>query len=164
MVKYLLDTNIFIQSDKVSYPIDVFPSLWDWLDSELSKGEIASIRLVADEILKGNDDLSIRVKRIKSSKCFHALDDLETQEKFKQISEWANSSARKYNALAKKVFLSNADSWLIAKAAAIGAKIVTYETSSKESINSIKIPDVANVFGVNCINIVDLLRERNIKF
>ena len=164
MVKYLLDSNIFIQSDKISYPIDIFPSLWAWLESELSVGEIASIKLVADEILKGDDDLSARVKRMKATKCFHSLDDNDTQEKYILISEWANSSERKYTPLAKKDFLNKADAWLIAKAASVGAKIVTFETSSKDSLNSIKIPDAANVFGIKCINIIGLLRERNISF
>jgi len=57
-MNYLLDTNIFIQAQKIDYPFDVFPGFWEWLERDLKGGVIHSIEPVFKEIKNGNDELS----------------------------------------------------------------------------------------------------------
>jgi hypothetical protein len=50
MHKYLLDTNIFIQAHRVSYPFDIFNSFWEKIIELAERGNIISIDKVKMEI------------------------------------------------------------------------------------------------------------------
>ena len=52
----------------------------------------------------------------------------------------------------KAKFLSGADPWVIAHAAALGGRVITFEKAEPMSKRP-KIPDVAGEFGVKCINL-----------
>ena len=54
--------------------------------------------------------------------------------------------------------MRKADPWVIAYAKAYGGKVVTFE-SSKPLQKKPKIPDVAELFDVKCIDIWDVLDE-----
>lgn len=50
MKQYLLDTNIFIQAHRESYPLDVVPSFWGKIIELAKNGNILSIDKVKKEI------------------------------------------------------------------------------------------------------------------
>ena len=57
--------------------------------------------------------------------------------------------------------LDGADPWIIAHAKAYGGRVVTFEKRAPQSRKP-KIPDICDVFGVNSLNIYELLKELNI--
>ena len=85
---YLLDANVFIESKNVYYGFDTFPGFWDWLDAEQTPGHLGSIRMICDELLKGNDDLKEWAIGRKISGWFLQNDDEQTQQIFTLISVW----------------------------------------------------------------------------
>ena len=85
---YLLDTNIFIQANRVSYPIEVFPGFWEWLDQKNKQGLVKSIKPVYEELTDGNDTLADWVKNRNSQDWFLSVDDPDTQTAFGIIANW----------------------------------------------------------------------------
>ena len=61
-------------------------------------------------------------------------------------------------------FLAKADPWLIAHAIASGGKVVTQETRAGENSRRAKIPNVCDFFGVEAMNMDDMLRELGASF
>ena len=61
-------------------------------------------------------------------------------------------------------FLAKADPWLIAHAIASGGKVVTQETRADEASPRVKIPNVCDFFGVESLNMDDMLRELGASF
>jgi len=160
---YILDTNVFIQAKNFYYGFDIVPAFWDWLDEKQENGQIASIKPVYDELLKGDDELSQWAKDRKDTGWFLSVDDCETQIRFSEVAQWTFDSD--FTEPAKRDFLSVADSLLVAKALSIGATIVTHESFYDPNIKrKIKIPNVCKSFSVSYINTFDLMRELGAKF
>ena len=159
---YLLDANVFIEAKNFYYRFDTFPGFWEWLDVEQANGQLASIEPIRDELLKGNDDPAAWVKERKDSGWFLPVDDVETQQNLAQIAAWV--IAQPFKEAAKPEFLGSGDPWLIAKAKAIGATVVTQETFDAQSRKKVKIPNVCRAFHVLYINTFDLLRQMGATF
>ncbi len=163
-MKYLLDSNIFIQAKNIQYPFDVFPGFWNWLERDMSVGLVNSIEPVYMELTKVKDDLQEWVSKYKNTGCFLRVDDLATQNAYKEVIDWVYSEDSQFNEAAKSEFLAVADSWLVAKAMASDSSIVTLEKFEPNSKKKIKIPNVCNRFNVRYLNTVELLRTMGIKF
>lgn len=58
MTRYLLDANVFIEAKRRYYGFDFCPAFWDWLVRENAAGHVFSIDKVADELVRGDDELS----------------------------------------------------------------------------------------------------------
>lgn len=159
---HLLDANVFIESKNVYYDFETFPGFWDWLDAEQMYGNLGSIQSIYDELVGGNDDLADWAKDRKKLGWFIQNDDIETQRIFRQIASWVIDYD--FRGIAKSEFLYGGDPWLIAKAKAIGATVVTQETFEPQSKRKVKIPNVCREFGVPCINIFELLRQNGAVF
>lgn len=56
---YLLDANVFMQAKNLHYGFDFCPAFWEWLTTQNIAGKVFSIEKVEDEILAGDDDLSL---------------------------------------------------------------------------------------------------------
>ena len=54
-----LDTNILIAAKIDIYPFDVFPSFWKFIQDAIISGKLTILKVVKDEILEGNDELTI---------------------------------------------------------------------------------------------------------
>ncbi len=159
---YLLDANVFIESKNIYYGFDTFPGFWEWLDAEQMHGHLASIRMICDELLKGNDDLREWAIDRKISGWFLRNDDEQTQQVFALIAAWVME--QEFRDAAKSEFPDCGDPWLIAKARVIGATVVTQETFVPGIKKKVKIPNVCRAFDVPYINIFELLRERSAVF
>ena len=163
-MNYLLDTNIFIQANKIQYPFDIFPGFWEWLERDITDGLIHSIEPVYVELMKGNDDLKDWVDRYKYTDCFLKVEDIDTQKAYRDIAKWVYSPDLGYTDTAISEFFNVADSWLIAKAISTDSSIVTLERYDPNIKRRIKIPNVCKQFDVEYINTIDLLRKMNVKF
>lgn len=159
---YLLDANVFIEAKNYYYSFITFPGFWEWLDTEQDKGNIGSIKQIRDELLKGNDELAEWIKKRKDSSWFLPIDDVVTQQNLGQIATWVMSQP--FKEAAKPEFLAGGDPWLIAKAKAIGATVVTQETFDAQTKKKVKIPNVCRAFNVPYINTFGLLEQNGATF
>ena len=66
MKRYLIDTNIFIESAYRFYAFDICPGFWDFLDKCSRLDSMKSINKVYDEITSANNDLQNFKERLKS--------------------------------------------------------------------------------------------------
>lgn len=162
-MRYILDSNIFIQAHRFHYPFDVFPAFWDWLEKENKNETLCSLDGVLEEIKAGDDELAEWVKSLDSDRWFLKSTDEATQQCYAEMANVIMSNTQ-HQPYAKEDFLSKADLWLIAKAKIIDASVVTQEKSAPDSKKKIFIPDVCETFGVSYTNTIDLMRALGGRF
>ena len=159
-MKYLLDSNTYIQAKNQYYGMDICPGYWDWLDRQFENGTICSIDMIGRELKDGNDELADWTKE--RANHFIPNDDEATQTIFTEIVEYV--MARDFNPGNRDTFLAKADPWIIAKAKSIGATVVTHEATSPSETKKVKIPNICRQFAVPCIDTFSLLRELKARF
>jgi hypothetical protein len=159
-VKYLLDSNTYIQAKNQYYSMNICPGYWDWLDERCNAGEICSIEFIGKELKSGNDELAIWATRRPGH--FIAHDDEPTQEVFTELVNFV--MARHFDAAPRDEFLAKGDPWLIAKAKVLGATVVTHEATLSPATRKVKIPNICKEFAVPCISTFDLLNALRPRF
>lgn len=159
MIRYLLDTNIFIQARNLHYGFDFCPAFWEWLIRQNDAGLVGSIDKVADELQAGGDDLSDWATDRGAS--FFVPPDDPVLPALGRVSAWATGQT--YEPAAIATFLQVADYWLVAHALAHGCTVVTHEVPAA-SIRKIKIPNACVGLGVPCINPYEMLRRERARF
>lgn len=160
-MRFLLDSNVFIEAKNRYYAFDICPGFWDWMDN-VCGGEVAFVRNVRDELTGGNDELADWAKHRQDAKWFLKVDDEDTQNLFTAIA--ANVAKGHYTQPAVAKFLGDADPWLIAKASVLGATVVTHELPNPNSRKRVLMPDVCATFGVPYLNTFDALRQFSAQF
>ncbi|MCU4576139.1 DUF4411 family protein [Acinetobacter courvalinii] len=162
--KYLLDTNIFIQSHNISYHPSFCNGFWDWLISGFKADKFYSIDKVYDEMIKpptSQDELSqlLRAQAIPQNMFVSSLSDQNVAVAYGKLMQWAFSNNH-FLPRAKTEFAraDSADAHLIATAMAYNYVIVTEELSNPQAKARILIPDAAAQFGVQCLTMPSLLR------
>lgn len=143
---YLLDSNAFMEANRLYYAFDIAPCFWTWLGDPSLAGNVASIDAVKNEITAGTGDL-VDWARARPAP-FWQTDTADVVAAMMELSAWATDPARQYRQEAIDEFLDSADYKLIAHALATGATVVTREQPAPESKKKIKIPDVCNAFAV----------------
>jgi len=168
MSVYILDTNFFIQSHRITYPLDVATTFWEKVKKLFNEEKILSIDKVRDEIFNNDDELKIWIENNLSDEFFKSTDTQEVIVNYQRVVQWANSRSNHYvqNAINDFLRYENADAWLIAYALTINedCKIVTQEKSDPNRKSKIKIPDVCFAFNIKPRNIIDMFRELGEKF
>ena len=159
-MRYLLDSNTYIQAKNQYYGMDICPAYWDWLDQQFEKGIIASVNMIGRELREGNDDLADWVRNRPGH--FISNDDQPTQDIFADIAQ--SVMAGDYNSADRDNFLAKADPWIIAKAKTLGATIVTHESVVAPNARKVKIPNICQQFEVSCLNTFQFLRELKARF
>lgn len=154
-MKYVLDTNIFIEANNRYYGIDFCPAFWDWISNN---DEVCSIDKVRDELVKGWQD-AISNWVLNNTRFFKRKNNIA--EYLLDISVWVLS--QNYTKSAKQTFLSNAYYFLIAYAYANQLILVTHE-KAENSLRRIKIHNVCNRFNIPCMNTFDMLRSEQVIF
>lgn len=134
------------------HPSDIFGSLWSKVDSFIENGIVISSEEVYDEIHVGDDDLVSWAKNRKDKflKSDHNIQQLVREILQKQPSLVTGS---------KKI--NGADPFVIALAKIKNCKLVSDERRSGVG-QPIKIPNVCEEYGVECIRFIDFLREMKI--
>ena len=159
-MKYLLDSNTYIQAKNFYYGMDICPAYWDWLDQQFQLGTVASVDMIGKELIDGNDELAQWAKD--RPEHFIKNDDVETQAVFTKIVKVVVTGD--YNPGNRDNFLAKADPWIIAKAKTIGATVVTHESMLAPSTKKVKVPNICHLFDVPCLSTFQFLRELEARF
>lgn len=159
---YLFDANVFIEAKNRYYAFDICPGFWEWMDFIVTKGQVFSIGMVCDELMKGNDELAEWAKARKDAEWFLDVSDKPTQDTFAAIA--AGVQAGHFKDPAKAKFLSGADPWLVAKGFNIGGTVVTHETHDPHAKKKVPLPNICEQYGVNFTDSFDVLRKLSASF
>jgi hypothetical protein len=156
-LSYVFDTNAFSQLFH-SYYRNRFPTLWEQFDELIESGEITSTREVYREI-EGDRVATLRDWAAVQRDLFLAPNAAEAGfvgqifavPHFLQIIE------------RKKLLMGglNADPFIIARAHAIGATVVTLEG---EPANGAKIPNICRHFGIQCMSLEGFMEAEDWTF
>ncbi|WP_439684232.1 DUF4411 domain-containing protein [Cupriavidus oxalaticus] len=156
-MKHLLDSNTLIEAKNRYYGMAFCPGFWQWIRAQNDVLEVASISLVAEELKRGNDDLA---QWAKDNACmFLDVSDEATQRAFVLVAGEVARCAPAMKVGALDEFMLGADPWLIAKAMATGAVVVTHETFNLDVKKKFLIPNLCKHFGVPWMNTFDLLHK-----
>jgi len=161
-MKYILDSNTFIEAKNRYYSMTVCPAYWQWLLNAHGEGHIYSIDLVKDEMLKQHDELADWTRA--HSDFFVDVSESKIQEKFAEVAAYVASLTHMRNGTHED-FMSGADPWLIAVALANDFTIVTQESLVSADVRKkIYIPNVCQALGAKYINTFELLHELEAEF
>jgi hypothetical protein len=152
---YLLDANTFIEGCRTYYPFDVAPGFWRFLTASNQSGQLASVQAVHIElefppVLKAWAD--------SGGPGFWIPDTVESLAAAGEMVAWANDDERPYNDAARAEFADSADLRLAAMAAVSDGVVVTREVSAPEGRRRVKLPDVCEAFGVQCLQPFEVYR------
>lgn len=153
MTQYVFDTNIFVNLQR-RQPIDIYPSVWDKIGELMKNGTVISSMEVYDEISVGGDAL---VAWAKAHQAFFLPSQINIQQKARVILQDHRGlieGGKKKN---------SADPFVIALAQEKRCPVVTEETRTR-SKDSPKIPDVCDVYNIDCIDFVGFSRQLKLAF
>jgi hypothetical protein len=151
--RYIIDTCSFTAMRRL-YPRDVFPSVWEKLDALAADGVILSIDLVMDELQTQDDDVTDWAKG--HPDIFLPLDEPLQRKATEILGRFPDS----FIDLKKRK--SGADPFVVAAAIVYGCSVVTEEKRSGGPAK-VKIPDVCQSFGVECLPLLELLRREGLR-
>jgi hypothetical protein len=143
---YLLDSNAFMEANRLYYAFDIAPGFWTWLANPDLANQLSSIEAVKDEITAGTGDLVLWARAQPAT--FWLPDSTAVVAAMTEIAASVTDPARQYRQEAVDEFLDSADYRLIAQARATGSTVVTREQPAPDSQKKVKIPDVCNAFDV----------------
>lgn len=151
-MRYSLDTSAILDGRKRYYPPDVFPALWENFERLISDGSIKATDLVRHELEKKDDDV---FKWCKELDVF-----IDVDEDIQQIvTDILNRHPKLVSEGGQR---SYADPFVIALATQHNCVVVTGENGGTES--SPKIPFVCRARGIECINMLELIRRERWTF
>lgn len=160
---YLLDANTLIEAKNRYYSMTICPGYWTWILQSHSKGAVASIDPVGNELKQGHDELAAWAKQ--HDQLFWDVSDNETQEAFAKVATHVASQAHQMKAGAVDEFLAGADPWLIAKAMTTpDCVLVTHEQFNPQLKRKFSIPNVCQAFGMQWINTFQALDATGAEF
>ncbi len=158
---YIMDTSSFVELNRHN-PIDVFPSVWNNLESLSKKGLLVAPTEVLLEVKERDDELALWAKR--NSSLF--------RPPTKRQVEILKDILKNYPALVKEDRKYDADAWVVALA-------VEMATGSQQTIVQIKrivvteerlrgykvrIPYVCQKYSIDSIGIIEMFRIEGWKF
>lgn len=159
-MKYILDSNIFIEAKNHAYGMSFHPGFWKFLEIGIVNGNILLLDAVWDELTHfSEDELAVWAQSLKIF-VTPAKTKPEILARFQEASEFVINNKR----WTKRVneFLSGADLWVIATAMA-DKKHIAIVTNEQPDINNNcqtpKIPAVARCLGCESMGLWSFLRE-----
>lgn len=161
--KYLLDSNSFIAPSRNYYKLERMPAYWNWLTTHQGD-HLVLPKIVYDELASGDDDLGQWVKSNLNGIVFNEYEQSpEFWGMYKEVIRFIkNSGYYREPGVSNWMQAAKADPKIIAIAQVYNLQIVTFEQSAgnlsvKNPVKKEpKIPDVANHFGVECIDLFKL--------
>ena len=150
-----LDSDSFIVASRGPYRFSMLPAFWSFLEEQARQQRLTSSEIVLQELQDGEDQLKQWASGLQA--VMFRVPTQEVQERYSEVVANVISNGR-YAPHNVSRFLAKADPWLIAHARADGGRIVTFEKPEPTSRKP-KIPDVGHEFGINCINLYDLIEE-----
>lgn len=164
---FLIDSNSFIAPYNQYYQFSIAKSFWDKMECHIENGEIAILDAVFEEINKGDDELSDWIKEIDITNYISRKDPHIIKFYADVLKYIQESGYYKNTALKEWARFDCADPWLVATAKAYDLTIVTFEKKKvsllkKQPSPQAKIPNIAEVFGVRCCTLFDMMKELSI--
>lgn len=147
---YSIDTSSLLEAWVRAYPVDVVPALWESLDELIESGELRASEEVVHEIARKDDELQVWIAA-RPSLCIPIDNDIQPI-----VSGILSTHPRLLDTRKNR---SGADPFVIALAKQNGCKVVTNERPTNSATRP-NIPDVCAALGINCINILALIREQ----
>lgn len=164
MTSFLLDTNILITGERDYYPHDIFPSVWESISDSIAGKRAVILDVVYREIVRGEGWLAEWMEKLR--KHIVKTDQQTVVDAYQQVLAFAFNPDNKFKKTALDAWFANpdiADPWLVASAIVTGNPIVSFEvTVSPGCRKRIKIPNIAEHFGIPCIGIADYIRSLGI--
>ncbi|WP_454730820.1 MULTISPECIES: DUF4411 family protein [Cupriavidus] len=161
-MKHLLDSNTLIEAKNRYYSMTFCPAFWQWVHGQNQLLQVGSISMVADELKKGNDELAQWAKD--NAGLFMDVSDDATQLAFVDVARVVAEQAPVMKVGALEKFMAGADPWLIAKAMATDAIVVTHEAFHRDARRKFLIPNICQHFGVPWMNTFELLDKLGAQF
>jgi Domain of unknown function (DUF4411) len=159
MERFVLDSNVFIEMKNGPYGFEIAPRFWEWIEREAEAGILYSSSKVYRELSDYHDELAVWVKARAESKLF-IEPDVETQVRYRDIADYAETAFPPHRV---SKFLEGADPWVIAQAWRDGTTVITQEGHVDASSRKPKIPNICEHFGVEYMNLYQLVRLRNLR-
>lgn len=162
--KFLIDSNSLITPYKMYYPFDFARKFWDQLFEKIKNQDVFLLDLVKEELIIGDDDLSKWVASIDSQLIIDRRDPRILVNYSDVLAHLQTSGLYQEKALATWSQAHIADPWLIATARTYGLTVITLEKPKgglnvQNKVGSAKIPDVCNVFDVQCKDLFYMMRS-----
>lgn len=168
MPLFIVDTNFFIQSHRITYPLDVAEGFWKKAIKIANENKVISIDKVKNEIYNNDDELKKWIEDNLPKEFFKTTDTQEVLSNYAKVVNWANSKNNFYLPKAITEFLNydNADAWLAAYALSLTENccIITQEKSEPNRKSKIKLPEVCHAFNIKYKNIIEMFRELGERF
>lgn len=159
-IKYLIDSNVFIQAAKLYYQYGFCPGYWDWIKT-INPDGMLSIKQVYSEIVKGNDWLKSWVLPQKKSFVDFDASSAVYIQRIRDILIRDNIDEAKINEFLDG---TKADAYLLAYAKAHDCIVISHEVTIskiKTQSHKVQIPNVALDLGVKVIPIYNLMRQES---
>lgn len=160
-MKYLIDSNCFIEPHRGVCPMDVAISFWNKMKELTCEKDVYILDRVKSELTEWENDLKQWVTNNIGKQVLKFETD-SSIEKFKEVNIWALTNSQ-YTQSAKEKFMdvTRADIYLVSYAAANPSEwtVVSQEKSAPLSRTEIKMPDACSHFNVRCIQFMDMFRE-----
>ena len=157
-VKYSIDTSAILWLHNDYYPQDVFPTLWEKIESLIKNGELKAIEIVLEE-LKGNEDNAYKWAK-QQQRLFLPFD-----EKVESTAQTIRKSY--YKTKDKNSEKDRADPFVIALAKQHGATVVSAEkrrgTQEAENKNP-SIPFICEKLEIGHVNVLEFIRTEKWSF
>lgn len=155
MADYWLDSDSLITPKNGPYGFDIAPGFWRLLEEQALVGVVRSPMFVYHELVDESDDeLANWAKQQRESGLFVEPDEA-VQTTMRSIADHVQ---RNYDQTNAQLFLDGADPWVVAHVKTHGGKVVTFEKGASKS-KKVKIPDVCDHFGVECIDSYGMVRS-----
>lgn len=162
---YLLDANVLIEAERSYYSAAIAPPFWEWLIGQNQRGNLASIREVYQEIQKAKEGYLKDVFVKDAPETFWVGQTKGEVSALRKLSDWVeNRQTPRFTADAKAEFLQVADYFLVARAKALGATVVTREQSAPRAVKRVLIPDACLALKVPYIEPFKMYEKLGLKF
>ena len=147
---YCIDTSPLINLK--NYPEDIFPTIWNTIESMVRSGDLVSHIEVYKEIDRIKDE--IRAWCIRNKRMFRDVNKIQI-EKLQHVQ---NQYDTDYWNIEVNKTSPWADPWVISMGISEGAIIITNEKNKPNGI-----PKIAGALGVKCLGLFDFFRTIGIK-
>lgn len=161
---YWIDTGVLVQNRRRFHRKERVPKFWEWLSAQIDAGRIRMPERVYVEVTKGTDWLVPWVKaRRDKGLCVFA--DAETQARYSAIADYVETGGKYRDEHQKDKSYRGADLWVIAHAKGNrNHVVVSQEERGNPGDNRVKIPNVCDAMGVECLDTFKMLEVLKARF
>lgn len=150
---YSIDSSSLIHC-RHTYPIDVFPSLWQALDDLLTRNVLFAQEEVWNEVHRGTDPLTAWAASRKTGLCVPAdAGQIAVMQRIAAAFPQANYTATTEH---------RADPWVVSLAVMRSLSVVSEERGTAQTFP--RVPQMCAAFGVTHMHILDVMRAEGWSF